>query len=545
MTAFSQKYDYYTNKIIYPHLKMARLLECLSPLPIGLLIFFLSLSSPAKTREYQQEYQNLVDLVRSPKPLIDQQVAPNDPAEVMTEMIRDYEINLSAVAKKMTLNESISLALERNPNIVRQYKLYEGLVWDSISTQRKWIPALNLDSPIGYRNKTIEKYSLSKNDPSSLRDFRLQDGSNLKPELKISWSLLNLSRNSLLQTQRENIFSQVLRFRQDVRDLVLNVQSDYFDLQRARQEEDVFNGIYIYIKNLLQLSDSEQLSQESDEILAALKARLLQALSLRVSAQQNVVRLSASLASRLALPPDSFILPSQKLGLNGRWEQELNDTISRALDRREEIKISNSQSKAANNRANSLVRKYFPEITAEAIGKLENDNFRLNTNASNNTSTVNSYTLDKSVGVRVKWAIFDSGVLAAQSSSFRKKAQASQEQAALNRLEVEAQIKTAYSAYTSQLIQLPVVNREIDQTLLSLQVRSEQANRYSASSVTNLILALDQYQSAASRWFATLQKYNEAIAQLYRYSSKWPPGVASQISSKLNYIQGINMEDGL
>lgn len=522
-----------------------RLPQRSSSLPLGLLIFFLSLSSPVKSSEYQQDYEHLVDLVRSPRPPINPQDGPNDSAEVMAEMIRDYEINLSAVAKKMSLKECISLALENNPNIMRQFRLYEGLVWDSISTRREWLPALTLDSPIGYRNKTIETYSFPKSNSSSFRDFRLQNGSNLKPELKISWSLLNLSRNSLLQSQREDIFSQKLRFRQDVRELVLSVQSDYYDLQRARQEEDVFNGIYEFTQKLLHLSDSEHLSQESDDILAALKARSLQALSLRVSSQQNVVRLSASLASRLALPPDSFILPSEKLVIKGRWDQRLNETISTALERREEIKISNSQSKAATDRAKSLVRKYIPEIAAEASGKLENDNFRLNTNTSNSTSTTNAYTLDKFVGVRFKWTIFDSGVLAAQSSSFRKRAQASQEQAALDRLAVEAQVKTAYSAYASQLIQLPVVKREIDQTLLSLQVRSEQANSDSVSSITNLIQALDQYQSAASRWFATLQKYNEAIAQLYRYSSKWPPGVASQISSKLDYFQGINMEAGL
>lgn len=523
---------------------IAKLLQRSSSLPFGLLIFFLSLSLPVKSSEYQQDFQNLVDLVRSQKPQSNPQDGPNDSAAVMAEMIRDYEINLSAVAKKMSLNECISQALENNPNIMRQFKLYEGLVWDSISTGREWLPALTLDSPTGYRNKTIETYSFSQLNPPSTREFRLQNGSNLKPELKISWSLLNLSRSSLLQSQRDDIFSQGLRLRKDVRELVLGVQSDYYDLQRARQEEDVFNGIYELTQKLLRLSDSKNLSQESDDILAALKGRSLQALSLRVSSQQNVVRLSASLASRLALPPDSFILPSDKLALKERWNQRLNDTISTALERREEIKISNSQSKAATDRANSLVRKYIPEIAAEASAKLENDNFRLNTNTSNYISTTNAYTLDKLVGVRLKWTIFDSGVLAAQSSSFIKKAQASQAQAALDRLAVEAQVKTAYSAYAAQLIQLPVVKREIDQTLLSLKLRSEQANRNSVSSITNLIQALDQYQSAASRWFATLQQYNEAIAQLYRYSSKWPPGVASQISSNLDYIQGINMEAG-
>ena len=522
-----------------------RLPQFSSSLYLGLLICFASLFSPVKSREYQLDYQRLVDLVRSPESTVNPQDGLSDTVEVMTELMRDYENDLTAVAKKISLNECINLALENNPNITRQFMLYEGLTWDSISTRREWLPALNMVSPMGYRNKTIETYSFSKSNSSTSRRIRLQEGSNLKPELKLNWSLLNLSRNSLLQSQQENIFSQGLRLRQDVRELVLNVQSDYYHLQRERQEEDVFNGIHKLTLKLLRLRNSKNPSQQSNDILAALEARSLQALSLRVSSRQNVVRLSASLASRLGLPPGSFILPTEQLVRKGRWDQRLMDTISTALERREEIMISNSQSKASTGRANSLARKYIPEISAEVTGKLENDNFHLKTNTSDNTSTSNAYTLDKSVGVRIKWKIFDSGVLAAQSSSLRKKAFASQEQAALDRLAVEAQVKTAYSSYGSQIIQIPVVKRELDQTLVSLQVRAEQANVNSASSVTNLIQALDQYQSAASRWFITLQKYNEAIAQLYRYSSRWPPGVASQISTKLDYIKGIDLESSL
>lgn len=463
-------------------------------------------------------------------------------AELMTELIRNREINLTSDAKKLTLEECISLALQSNPNITKQFSLYQGLTWDSISTRREWLPALTLDAPLGYRNKTTETYSFNPNSLSTSRGFQLQNGSNLKPELKFSWSLLNLSRISLLQAQTEEARSQGLRLRKDVRELILDVQSDYYDLQRARQEEDIYNGIYELSQKLLSKTSSRALSQESEEILAALKARSLQALSQRISAQQNVVRLSASLSSRLALPPGSFILPAETLAIEGRWAQRLNDTIAIALDRREEIKIANSQSKASTDRAKSLVRKYIPEIAAEATGKLENDNFRLGTNTSPNIPTQNTFTFDKIIGLRIKWTIFDSGVLAAQSSSLRKKALASQKQADLDRLTIEAQIKTAYSVLTSQLIQLPVLKREIAQSMLSLESRAKEANSSSAASVTNLIQALDQYQSAASRWLETLLTYNKSIAKLYRYSSQWPAGVASQISSKLNYLEEINME---
>jgi outer membrane protein TolC len=526
----------------FPTMKTLR--HCFSYLPLGLLICLLPLSMPAESSEYQQDYQHLVDLIGPSEHLINPQDESIETAEAMAEMIRNYEIDLSKAAKKMTLDECISSALENNPDITRQFRLYEGLVWESISTRREWLPALTFNSPIGYRNKKIETYT-SRSNSSSSRVIQLQDGSNLKPELKLSWSLLNLSRNSFLQSQQENIFSQELRLRQNVRELVLDVQSDYYDLQRARQEEDVYNGIYQLTSKLLRLISSRPLSHESDDFLAALKARSLQALSLRVSSQQNVIRLSASLASLLALPSNSFVLPSDKLVVKGRWDQRLNGTISTALERREEIKIAKSQSKASNELANSLIRKYIPELTAEAAVRLENDNYFLKTNTSDNSPRINTYTLDKFAGVQVKWNIFDGGVLAAQSSSFRKKALASQEQAALDSLTIEAQIKLAYSAYVSQVINMPVVKRELRQTLASLRVSTEQANKNSLSSITDLIQALDQYQSAAIRWFTTLQKYNEAIAQLHRYSSKWPPGVSRKVSSRLDYIQGISMDAGL
>ena len=89
-----------------------RLPQFSSSLPLGLLICFASLFSPVKSREYQLDYQRLVDLVRSPESTVNPQDGLSDTVEAMTELMRDYDIDLTAVAKKISLNECINLALE-------------------------------------------------------------------------------------------------------------------------------------------------------------------------------------------------------------------------------------------------------------------------------------------------------------------------------------------------------------------------------------------------------------------------------------------------
>lgn len=507
-------------------------------LPALALIPWLSVPVQAET------YKGLADLVASPElPAL-----PDDSqssTQVMKDLIERYELDLSRHATKVSLQESIQESLANNPIALQQFSLYQGLVWDSISTRREWLPSISFDSPtgaIGYNQKLTEIYALPQSSRSWSRTFTLQNGSQFKPQLKLEWSLLNLSRSSRLSAQKDEIYSQGLRLRQSIRDLILGVQSDYYELQMARQEEDVFEGIYEFSKKLISSLESKELSINNEKIIAALRARSLQALSLRVSSQQNVIRLSASLSSRMALPVDSFVLPSERLMVDGRWNTSLMRAIEIAMARREEIRIAQSQASSFNNQANALVRRYVPEVAAEAVGKVENNSYRLNQTASDDYLSANGYTLDKTLGVQVKWKIFDSGVLAAQSSAFRKRALSSLQQSELDRLTIDAQVKSAYAVYSSQLIQLPVVKRELDQSLLSLELRSEQSKNPTVTSITNLIQALDQYQSAASRWFLTIQKYNTAVAQLYRYTSQWPTGVGSQVGSTLRYVSGINLE---
>lgn len=470
----------------------------------------------------------------------DSQASP----QLMTDLIERYELDLSRRAKKVSLHESIQQSLVSNPQISKQFALYQGLVWDSIATRREWLPSVTLDSPLapaGYSQKSIEFYKRPQKTQVSSRDFTMQNGYQYNPQLKAAWSLLSLSRSSRLASQKDNIYSQELRLRQSIRELVFNVQSDYYALQMARQEEDVYQGIFDFSRNLIAQLSAQKSSPGYGKIIAALKARSLQSLSLRVSSQQEVIRLSAALASQMGLPGDAFVLPSQKLALDGEWTSRLNQTLQEASQRREEIKIAESQSNALSNQADALLRNYIPEVSIEAAAKFEANNYGLNKTGSEDYHQ-DGYTLDKSLGLRFKWTIFDSGVLAAQASSFRKKALASQKQAALDQLVINSQVKSAYAVYSSQLIQLPVVKRELDQSLLSLGLRVEESSYPTVTTISNLIQALDQYQSAASRWFLTIKKYNTATAQLYRYTSQWPNGVDELVGSSLQYLNGIDLE---
>ena len=498
------------------------------------------LASPAQA----EGFKGLKDLVASPEmPSLPDNSESS--TQIMSDLIERFELDLSRHAKRYSLEESIQRSLEKNPIALKEFRLYQGLIWDSIATRREWMPSITIDSPngpVGYNRKLTEIYTLPESNNKWSRAFSLQEGSQGKPRVKIEWSILNLSRNSRLGAQKDSIDAQELKLRQSIRELVLDVQSDFYELQMARQEEDVFQGIYDFSRNLVAKLESNSSNQSGEKIIAALKARSLQALSLRVSAQQNVIRLSSSLASMMALPADSFVLPSERLAVNGDWGMKLLPTIDIARKRREEVKIAKVQADSFRQQAKALLRGYIPEVKVEAIGKVESSSYSLRQTQSDDYLDANGFTLDKSVGLNLSWKVFDSGVLAAQSSAFRKKESSSLQQSQLDLLNIDTQVKSAYAVYSSQLIQLPVVKRELDQALLSLELRYEQSQQPSVTTITNLIQAIDQYQSAASRWFVTIQKYNTAIAQLYRYTSQWPKGVGSQVDTALGYMSHVDLE---
>ena len=102
--------------------------------------------------------------------------------------------------------------------------------------------------------------------------------------------------------------------------------------------------------------------------------------------------------------------------------------------------------------------------------------------------------------------------------------------------------KSAFGTYTGQLIQLPIVKRELDQSLLSLESRTEECKTLTPTSIANLVHSLDQYQNAASRLFLLINNYNIAVARLYRFTSQWPVGVDELIKSSLHDLSEVNLE---
>lgn len=507
-------------------------------LPLGLWLNAAILDQPSLLAH---EHDELFGLVRSKDlPILNatQQIS----SETMKSLIKEMEIDLSRVAEKVSLDAAIHSALSRNPNLVEQYRLFQGLLWDSIATRREWLPSLNLDAPLGFGSKSVELYSLPRASSWS-RELSLKNGTNFKPELKLAWSILNLSRVSRLESQKSTIAAQGLNLRQAARELILDVQEDYYSLQRARQEEDVYQGIYNFCQRKIgSFGPSPKHSNQDSQVLAALRARALQALALRVAAQQNVVRLSASLAKRMALPTGSFVLPDKHLEIYGHWQSKLNQSVQTALANREEIKIADLRADALNSQAEATLRRYIPELTAEGVMKIENENYQLSRSNSADLLSAKGLSVDNSVSLRMKWILFDSGVLAAQASGLRKKASAINKQAELDHLQISAEVKSAYASYSSQLIQLPVLKSELQQALTSLDLRAVQANALNADLITNLIQSLDQYQSAATRWFAAQQEYNSSIARLYRATSEWPVEIAPQLTDILGYLEGIDFQ---
>ena len=55
--------------------------------------------------------------------------------------------------------------------------------------------------------------------------------------------------------------------------------------------------------------------------------------------------------------------------------------------------------------------------------------------------------------------------------------------------------------------------------------------------ITSLVQSMQLLGSASEAYSSTLLQYNNAVAELYRYSAKWPEGVAIPLAEKVDQLR--------
>ena len=146
-------------------------------------------------------------------------------------------------------------------------------------------------------------------------------------------------------------------------------------------------------------------------------------------------------------------------------------------------------------------------------------------NVDNGTDPGDSYRRqnewEASAGIGFTWSIFDGGIKAAQSSSFDAISNRFKARAAAEELRVIRQIESSFSLLKTSRIGISSAHEAYKNANLAQQIARANYNA-GTTGVTTIVQTMNQLARASAQVAEATLNYNNAVAELYRYSATWP-----------------------
>ena len=437
----------------------------------------------------------------------------------------------------MSLDEAIALALSNNPELAAAYSTIEGKQWSVIAARRRWYPNLSL-SPL--RDSTLQFGGSEQRRVSSTDGTTASADTNQSWNVQgnLSWTFFDASRQPAIQSAISDLNAQRLLFDVAARNLVLAVQVAYYRMQEQMRLVDQYKIVTLVAS--LQLDHAMEQNQQgrlhSNEV-QQLRTTQRAEITHLIDAYVAMFELSVELSKLLALPDMSWVIPSDAFDTEPTWVDSMDQTVTHAVAFREEIAAAMQQSQAQRWRSSELLGSYWPRLDLLAIGKLDAFNDRAFATGQSTTTSQLTAGLG-TVGIALNWNLFDGGIKAADAANRRSTAETLKLQADNARLEASAQTRQAYIRYTGALQQVQNTTDAVaDSWSAFIGAIGLFQNR--ATDATTLIQTQAQLVDALTSAAAAQRLRNTSVAELYRYSARWPPDVERMFQKRLKQQQPI------
>lgn len=455
------------------------------------------------------------------------------PVVKSSSLFNDLKLELSRLQKELrdrsistTLASAIEQSLLNNPELAESYAKIQQEQWNLLAVRRQWYPSISATAAgpggglWGYAGSLTGTSVTSLGTAIAERSF--DDGVAFAPVLSLGWTFFDPSRGPEINAASDDLRSEELLFNVTARNLVLQTQLSYFDLQEQLQLVASYGQILAATSD--QVKQAEALFNTGNASIAdveQIRTQQFQTLSLLISSYLGVLDAAASLAKSMALAPGRLALPGDSLDQYGQWDLSLNVTIKQAQTLREEIQSSLVKSNSAKWRASALFNRYWPRFSLLANGSYFNADSRSGSSAISNTTSVQSSSWNGGFGIGFNWPLFDGGIAAAQAEANKALARQFSDQAAVQRLQVSEEVEQSYASYqTSRLALLSSREQAESARKAALAVRERYNVGY--ADTTSVVQTLNQAINAANAYARSQRDYNSAVARLYRSSAQWP-----------------------
>ncbi len=472
-------------------------------------------------------------------------------------LVKELERLQEAVRTKgipVSLEQTIAIGLERNPDLSKAFAELQTQEWRLIAEQRKWYPQISINSPrflrYGWNTRIHNEYgnaarfNSQRNQQKSRADSRSERLLNrstsgqhfaISPNIDLSWKFIDPSRQASINSQSASLEQQKYFFLTTARTVVVDLQKAYFSIQRSAQLIDSFQKLYDINRRQLEIMEAQkEIGMLTVLDVEQTRAQLFVNLSQLILYTKNYIAETATLAELMALSPDTLAIPNQPAAPHGAWNKPLEDTISEAVTQREEILAALQEAESYQWSGVSELRKYLPVFSLVGRGSLEGVNgykgIPVNMDAGSAYATTRSW--DTSVGVGFTWSVFDGGINAANAESSFANSRRSLASKALKENEVIKQVRASYG----QMLTAKIAIESSRQGYQSAQLAEEAARErfeVGVGDITSVVQAIGLISRTSQQLAESIWNYNNAVADLYRFTSTWPKDTKGKLDERL------------
>lgn len=237
-----------------------------------------------------------------------------------------------------------------------------------------------------------------------------------------------------------------------------------------------------------------------------------------IDAYTSLYQISIELSRILGLPSNSMILASNSAASEASWNEDLQSTMAHAEKFREEIIAALQLSKAERWRSSQLLRSYWPKFSFLGV------------------ETMEAGAGSRTVGLGLKWSLYDGGINAADAINRRIASQTYALKSQSSRLQVLAEVRQAHSRFIGASLN---VDNAITEVADSWNAFYGAIKLFSSNQVdaTTLIQTQAQLVNAITDFEMAQRLRNTGLAELYRYSARWPTNVRSLFEKRVGQLQ--------
>lgn len=344
--------------------------------------------------------------------------------------------------------------------------------------------------------------------------------------LTVEYSLYTSGRRSAaIQAAERRVRLQELQIESETEDLILQITRDYYDLQEADEEVQIFRASLEEAERSLR--DAEALERAGvgtrfDVLQAQVDvANALQNLRNQESDQEIARR---QLAERLNLNQTITLAAADPIEIAGEWELDLEETIVAAYRNRAELEQLLVQREIGERNRREALAALGPQVTVSTRYALTNTLATDPDSPQEDAGFLSNFTATLGVSV----PLYDGGAARSRARQAEAAIAIAETNFANQRDQIRFQVEQAYSQLNSNFENIQTTDLAVQQAIEALRL-ARLRFQAGVGTQTDVLQAQTALTQARFNNLQAILNYNRALATLRRQVSNFPDGELNEV----------------